>query len=286
MNVLNFLEEKKIKETYNFLTSYLPENINTGIIFGSFLNKCSNFLKLKNKIEIPYKKIPNMPLPSVIGHDRILIYGEIEGKKIIIFGGRCHLYEGSGFSDVIYPVLILKKFLAKNLIVTNSAGGINPEFCEDDLMLISDHINFMFENPFFGYKYNEKYDYFLDMNCPYSTKLTEIAKKSASEIKINIKEGIYAGVKGPVLETRAEINMLRKLGADAVGMSTIPEVTTGNYFNINILGISHIRNIAANHRTNKGIKENNKFSHTKGRDKELFIGKKLADLIEIILKKA
>lgn len=288
MDILNFLKEKKFKETQKFLAINLPETIDTGIILGSFLNKSADFLNLKNKIKIPYKKIPNMPIPSVIGHDPALIYGMSDNKNILIFGGRCHLYEGADFADIIYPVSILKSFSAQNIIITNSAGGINPEFHEDDFMLITDQINFMFENPLYGHKYTEKNDYFLDMSSCYNTELIEKTKKAAQKIKMKIVDGIYAGVRGPVLETRSEISMLLKLGADAVGMSTIPEVIMSNFYGLSVLGISHIRNMATGKsrgRLSVLQKNDSKFSHSDGLAKELNIGKKLAQLLEIILKK-
>jgi len=291
MSVASFLKNTRINKAHRFLSSYLPSRLDIGIIFGSFLNKSIDFIPLKNKKELNFKEIPYMPIPSVLGHKNQLVYGELFGKKILIFGGRCHLYEGYSVQDVVYPIFILNKFLAKNIIITNSAGGINPKFCEDDIMIIKDHINLMLENPFFGYRYDINYDYFVDMSSPYSEKLIEIAKSASNKIGLDIKTGVYAGVKGPVLETKAEINMLYKVGADAVGMSTVPEVIMANYFNISVLGLSHITNIASSthepklEKNTSGDKDN-KFKHARGLDKEFYVGKMFAKLIEKILEKA
>lgn len=282
-----FLEEEKFKETCSYLSYYIPEKIDSGLILGSFLNRCIEFLPLQSKITLNISDIPHMSVPSIPGHGKFIVYGKLENKNILIFSGRLHLYEGCDIKEVVYPVNLLSNFLTDNLIITNSAGGINPEFAEDDIMIIKDHINLMFDNPFFGNKYSRQHDYFVDMSCPYHKKLSGIAKEAAEGIGFKLKKGIYAGVKGPVLETRAEIDAFRKLGADAVGMSTVPEVIMANFLKINVLGLSHIRNIA---RLNQPEFENKnkekKFSHSEGLKKEIFIGKRFAKLIEIILKKA
>ena len=282
-----FLEEEKFKETCSDLSSYIPEKIDSGLILGSFLTSCIEFLPLQSKITLNISDIPHMSVPSIPGHGKFIVYGKLENKNILIFSGRLHLYEGYDIKEVVYPVNLLSNFLTDNLIITNSAGGINPEFTEDDIMIIEDHINLMFDNPFFGNKYSRQHDYFVDMSCPYDKKLSGIAKEAGEGIGFKLKTGIYAGVKGPVLETRAEIDAFRKLGVDAVGMSTIPEVIMANFLKINVLGLSHIRNIARSNQPEfENKKKEKKFSHPDGFKKEIFIGKRFAKLIEIILKKA
>lgn len=282
-----FLEEEKFKETCSDLSSYIPEKIDSGLILGSFLTSCIEFLPLQSKITINISDIRHMSVPSIPGHGKFIVYGKLENKNILIFSGRLHLYEGYDIKEVVYPVNLLSNFLTDNLIITNSAGGINPEFTEDDIMIIEDHINLMFDNPFFGNKYSSQHDYFVDMSCPYNKKLAGIAKEAGEGIGFKLKTGIYAGVKGPVLETRAEIDAFRKLGVDAVGMSTIPEVIMANFLKINVLGLSHIRNIARSNQPEfENKKKEKKFSHPDGFKKEIFIGKRFAKLIEIILKKA
>jgi len=287
MSKSTFLEEEKFKKTYSYLSSYIPEKIDFGLILGSFLNRCIEFLPLQSKITINISDIPHMSVPSIPGHGKFIAYGKLENKNILIFSGRLHLYEGYDIKEVVYPVNLLSNFLTDNLIITNSAGGINPKFAEDNIMIIEDHINLMFDNPFFGNKYSRQHDYFVDMSCPYDKKLSGIAKEAAEGIGFKLKKGIYAGVKGPVLETNAEIECLRKLGADAVGMSTIPEVIMANFLKIKVLGLSHIRNIARPNQPEFKNKNNGKkFSHTEGLKKEIFIGKMFAKLVENILKKA
>src|SRR4030042_5801087 len=284
MNEPAFLKKEKIKETCSYLHSYIPEKINFGLILGSFLSRCIEFLPLQNKITLDISDIPHMSVPSIPGHGKSIVYGKLGNKNILIFCGRLHLYEGYNIEDVVYPVNLLSNLSADNLVITNSAGGINPSFNEDDIMIIKDHINFMFDNPFFGSKYNRQYDYFVDMSYPYDKKLISIANKTAKDIGLELKTGIYIGVKGPVLETKAEIGAFRKLGADAVGMSTVPEVIMANFLHIKVLGLSHIRNVAEKHLT--GSKKEKKFSHYEGLKKEIFIGKRFAKLIENIFKKA
>jgi len=272
-----FPKKEKIKKTISYLNSYIPDKVDFGLILGSFLSRCVEFLPLRNKITLNISDIPHMLTPAIPGHRKTIIYGEIKNKKILIFCGRLHLYEGYHIKEVVYPVSLLAGLSAENLIITNSSGGINPLFNPDDIMIIKDHINFMFNNPFFGNKYNSEYDYFVDMSCPYDKELIATAKKAAKCSGFNIKTGVYAGVMGPILETKAEIKFLRKLGADAVGMSTVPEVIMANFFKIKVLGLSHIRNIAV-----QSNQSNKKFVHINGLKKEFFIGEKFAKLIENI----
>jgi len=280
-----FQINKRLKETYDYLSTYdIPQRIDFGLILGSFLEKCIEFLHLQDKITLEIANVPNMLVPKIPGHGRIIVYGKLENKSILIFCGRLHLYEGYDMREVVYPVSLLSYLSASNLIVTNSAGGINPEFVEDDIMVIKDHINLMADNPFFGSMYDNRHDYFIDMSCPYDKRLMDIAIKSEKYTGSRLKQGIYAGVKGPILETNAEINAMRKLGIDAVGMSTVPEVIMANFLKIKVLGFSHIRNIAGRKRSVPG--NDMKFSHFEGYKKEIFIGEKLAKLIENILKKA
>jgi purine-nucleoside phosphorylase len=280
-----FQINKRLKETYDYLSTFdIPQKVDFGLILGSFLEKCIEFLPLQDKITLEMANVPHMLVPKIPGHGRTIVCGKLENKTILIFCGRLHLYEGYDMREVVYPVSLLSHLSAANLIVTNSAGGINPGFAEDDIMIIKDHINLMADNPFFGSKYDTRHDYFIDMSCPYDKRLTDIAIKSEKDTSLRLKQGIYAGVKGPVLETNAEINAMRKLGIDAVGMSTVPEVTMANFLKIKVLGLSHIRNIAGHKRSASG--NNMKFSHIEGYKKEIFIGEKLAKLIVNILKKA
>ncbi len=285
MNESTLQTKKRLKETYEYLDARdIPKRIDFGLILGSFLRKCIKFLPLQNKIILEIADIPHMSAPKIPGHGKTIVYGKLENKSILIFCGRLHLYEGYDIKEVVYPVSLLSYLSAANLIVTNSAGGINPGFAEDDIMIIKDHINLMADNPFFGSAYDIEHDYFIDMSCPYDKKLSDIALKSEKDSGLRLKKGVYACVKGPVLETNAEINAIRKLGADAVGMSTVPEVVMANFLKMKVLGLSHIRNIAGQKKSASG--KDMKFSHSEGYTKEIFISEKLAKLIENILKKA
>src|SRR4030065_2426026 len=276
-----FQINKRLKETYNYLRTYdIPQRIDFGLMLGSFLEKCIEFLPLQDKITLEIANVPNMPVPEIPGHGRTIVYGKLENKSILIFCGSAHLYEGYDMREVVYPVSLLSYLSAANLIVTNSAGGINPGFAKDDIMVIKDHINLMADNPFFGSIYDTRHDYFIDMSYPYDKRLMDLTIKSEKDAGFRLKQGIYAGVKGPILETKADINAMLKLGIDAVGMSTVPEVIMANFLKIKVLGLSHIRNITG-HRYS--ISRNNmKFSHSEGFKKETFIGEKLAKLIENI----
>ncbi|MFA5014938.1 MAG: purine-nucleoside phosphorylase [Actinomycetota bacterium] len=285
MNESAFQIKKRLKETYDYLSARdIPQRIDFGLILGSFLEKSIKFLPLQNKITLEIADVPHMSAPKIPGHGKTIVYGNLENKNILIFCGRLHLYEGYDIKEVVYPVSLLSYLSAANLIVTNSAGGINPGFAEDDIMIIRDHINLMADNPFFGSKFDMEHDYFIDMSCPYDKKLSDIAFKSEKDSGLRLKKGVYAGVKGPILETDAEINAMRKLGADAVGMSTVPEVIMANFLKIKVLGLSHIRNIAGLKKSASG--KDKKFNHSDGYAKEIFISEKLAKLIENILKKA
>ncbi len=285
MNEPTLQTQKRLNETCDYLSSRgIPLKIDFGLILGSFLEKCIKFLPIQNKITLERADIPHMSTPKIPGHGKTIVYGKLENKSILIFCGRLHLYEGYDMKEVVYPVSLLSYLSAANLIVTNSAGGINPGFAEDDIMIIKDQINLMADNPFFGSEYDMEHDYFIDMSCPYDKRLSDIAIESEKDSGLRLKKGVYAGVKGPILETNAEINAIRKLGADAVGMSTVQEVIMANFLKIKVLGLSHIRNIAGQKSSASG--KDKKFSHSEGYAKEIFISEKLAKLIENILKKA
>ncbi len=287
MNEPAFVEREKLKKTCNYLYSHIPRKIDYGLILGSFLHRCTEFLPLQSKVILNINDIPHMSVPTVPGHKKNIIYGKLENKNILIFPGRLHLYEGYSVKKIVYPVNLLANFFVDNMIITNSAGGINPGFAEDDIMIIKDHINFMFDNPFFGHKYSKGYDYFVDMSHPYDKNLVIAANKAAQDTGLNLRTGIYAGVKGPILETRAEIDILYKLGADAVGMSTILEVIMANFLKIKVLGLSHIRNITKSSQPYFKHSDNNRnYNHLNGSKKEIILGKRFAKLIENIVKKA
>ncbi|MDD3151129.1 MAG: purine-nucleoside phosphorylase [Candidatus Gastranaerophilales bacterium] len=231
--------EKSI-EYINWKSSNFQPEI--GLILGSGLGDIAN--EIKGTI-VPYSKIPEFETSTVEGHAGQLVLGEFCNKKVIAMQGRYHFYEGHSLQTVTYPVKIMKKLGVKTLIVTNAAGGVNKDFYPGDLMIITDHINLLGSNPLIGENDKSLGERFPDMSNAYDKNLISLAEKIAKKLKIKTQKGVYAGLTGPSYETPAEIRMLRILGADAVGMSTVPEVIVANHMKMNVLGISCITNMAA-----------------------------------------
>lgn len=213
----------------------------TGIILGSGLGELAQEI---DGVSIPYSDIPGFRTSSVQGHEGSLVVGNLCGKTVVAMKGRFHFYEGHSMSDVIFPIRVMKLLGIEQLIVTNAAGGVNTGFKPGDLMLIKDHINMLGTNPLIGKNFDELGPRFPDMSQAYNKDLLRIAKKVANELGVEVREGVYTAVTGPCYETPAEVRMLRTLGTDAVGMSTVPEVITANHMRIKVLGISCITNMA------------------------------------------
>jgi purine-nucleoside phosphorylase len=198
----------------------------------------------QNAVSIPTSTIPNYPVSTVSGHAGRWVFGEIEGKPILLMQGRIHTYEGYPISRVAFPVHLMAELGVKKLIVTNAAGGVNPLFKPGDLMLIDDQINLMFANPLRGQHEPKWGPRWPDMSDPYSRELQEVAMNVARELHIPLRRGVLLASKGPSYESAAEVQMARRLGADALTMSTVPEVITAVYRRMNVLGISCITNLA------------------------------------------
>lgn len=230
-NTIAFLKQK----TNNFK----PE---IGIILGSGLGELADEYC---DYAVPYNDIPNFVKSTVKGHKGRLVFADIKGKKVVMMQGRNHFYEGHSMKDITYPIRVMKNLGVKTLILTNAAGAVNESYRPSDLMLITDHINFMGTNPLIGPNDETLGERFPDMTEVYKKPLIELAEKCAEKLGINIQKGVYWANSGPAYETPAEINMIRKLGGDAVGMSTVPEAIMANYCGINILGISCITNAAS-----------------------------------------
>lgn len=230
-NTLKFIKEK--------IGNFQPE---IGIILGSGLGELADCYC---DIAIPYSDIPNFIKSGVQGHKGRLVLAQINSKKVIMMQGRNHFYEGHSMQEITYPVKVMKKLGIKTLILTNAAGAVNETFKPADLMLITDHINFMGANPLVGANDSELGERFPDMTEIYNKNLRDIAKVCAKEMDIDLKEGVYFANSGPSYETPAEIKMARILGADAVGMSTVPEAIVANYCGMKVLGISCISNAAS-----------------------------------------
>ncbi len=232
----------KVMETIEFLrgvTEYKPK---IAIILGSGLGDLVNFIEEKTEIE--YKDIPNFPVSTVEGHDGKLVFGKIGEVEVLAMKGRFHFYEGYHMKEVTYPMYVMKQLGIEKLIVSNAAGGSNDTFDPGTLMLITDHINNFGTNPLIGKNDNRFGPRFPDMTETYKIYLRDLAKEVASELKISYREGVYVGNTGPTYETGAEVMACVRMGGDAVGMSTVPEVIVANYLGIDVLGISCITNMA------------------------------------------
>jgi purine-nucleoside phosphorylase len=229
---------KQIEECTVFLSC---ENITAptiGIVLGTGLGSLIDNITIEKSI--PYSDIPNFPIATVEFHKGQLIYGTIGDKKILVMQGRYHYYEGYSMQQITFPVRIMKKLGIQNLLLSNAAGGINHEFKKGDLVLIDDHINLLPENPLRGLNDAAFGNRFVDMCCPYDTRLNEELNSAAKHLSITLKNGIYAAVSGPNLETRAEYRYIRSIGADMVGMSTVPEVIVANHIGLKCAAISVI----------------------------------------------
>lgn len=232
-----------MKETLDYIKNntdnFQPE---IGIILGSGLGE---FADEHCDIALNYSDIPNFVKSTVQGHKGRLVFAKINGKNIVMMQGRNHFYEGHSMSEITYPVKVMKHLGVKTLILTNAAGATHTNFKAGDLMLITDHINFTGTNPLIGKNDDSLGTRFPDMSEVYKKDLINIAQKTAKELGIDIKKGIYMATTGPSYETPAEIRMAKILGADAVGMSTVPEAIVANYCGMNVLGISCISNYAS-----------------------------------------
>ena len=233
----------RIQDAVDYLRTRIDGKPQIGIILGSGLGPLVNVLE--QTVEIDYKDIPGFPETTVPGHAGKLVYGILGGKQVLVMKGRFHFYEGYDISQVIFHIRVFRKLGIENLLVTNAAGGINSDFKPGDLMLITDHISLFAPSPLRGKNLDEFGTRFPDMCGVYNTTLIETAKKAAAKEGFDMKEGVYAFAQGPMFETPAEITALRVLGADAVGMSTVPEVITARHSGMKVLGISCITNMAA-----------------------------------------
>ena len=239
-------------ESVNYIKSKIDKIPETAVVLGSGYSDLIN--NIKEKTVIKYQNIPNFQKTTVHGHSGEMIFSEIDNKEVIFMAGRFHLYEGHSMQEVTYYVRVLKLLGVKNLILTNAAGGVNENYNVGDLVVITDHIKLALDSPLFGKNDKSFGERFFDMTESYDKKLIETAKEAFLKNNTEFKTGVYALMGGPQFETPAEIKMLKILGADMVGMSTIPEVITARHAGINVLGISLISNMAA------GISQN-KLSH-------------------------
>jgi purine-nucleoside phosphorylase len=232
---------QKINEAVDYIQSAYNNKPSVGIVLGSGLGSFTS--EIKAKFEISYTDIPHFPVSTVEGHSGKLIFGELSGKKVVAMAGRFHYYEGYSTQEVVFPIRVLKYLGIETLLISNAAGGTNTGFRVGDLMIIKDHISLFTLNPLIGS--NEKYfgPRFPDMSEPYKKYLMAMAKDIALENDINLKEGIYLGVTGPTFETRAEYQMINRLGGDAVGMSTVQEVIAAVHLGLPVFAMSVITDV-------------------------------------------
>ncbi|ETI69840.1 purine-nucleoside phosphorylase [Neobacillus vireti] len=237
------MNTEKIQNAAGFLKEKYANTPKIGLILGSGLGVLAD--EIENPVKIPYNEIPDFPISTVEGHAGQLVFGVLNGVEVVAMQGRFHFYEGYSMDKVTFPVRVMKELGVDMLIVTNAAGGVNESFEPGDLMLITDHINNMGTNPLIGPNDSRHGVRFPDMSEAYTKDLRAAARESAARLNINVKEGVYFGNPGPVYETPAEIRMIRGMGGDAVGMSTVPEVIVARHSGMKVLGISCISNMAA-----------------------------------------
>ena len=241
----NFISLAQIDDAVLTIKKQISIQPIVGIILGSGLNGLAD--SVQAPVRIPYSAIPNFPVSTVHGHVGQFVIGELEGKPVLVMQGRIHYYEGYTMGQVTLPVRVMQRMGIPNMIVTNAAGGVHPDFQPGDVMLITDQLNLMGMsglNPLMGPNLDEIGTRFPDMSQPYDRVYCDLARKIAKENGITLREGIYAGLSGPSFESPADLRFLRGAGADAVGMSTVPEVIIARHGNMRVLGLSGISNKA------------------------------------------
>jgi purine-nucleoside phosphorylase len=232
---------QKLQEATSFLKPFAKNNPIIAVVLGSGLGNFTKELTVEK--EIDYEEIPHFPVSTVEGHHGRLIFGSIAGKPIIAMAGRFHFYEGYSPDEVVFPIRVLKMLGIQTLLISNAAGGVDPQLKVGDLMIITDHISMAIKNPLLGKNDDRLGPRFPDMSEPYKRTLIAKAKEIAKQNNIEIKEGVYFGVTGPTFETRAEYKMIHALGGDAVGMSTVQEVIAAAHIGLDVFAMSVITDI-------------------------------------------
>lgn len=227
---------EQIKESAAFIEQQGVEKPQVGIILGTGLGRLVSSIQIIK--EIDYASIPNFPVSTVESHKGKLIYGKLEGKKVLAMQGRFHYYEGYSMQQITLPVRVMKLLGVQQLLISNAAGAVNLNYKKGSLMLLDDHINLLPENPLTGKNINELGPRFPDMSQPFDKNINQLLKKTAKENNVTLHEGVYTSVPGPNLETRAEYRYIKLIGGDAVGMSTVPEVIVANHMNLPCAAVS------------------------------------------------
>ena len=229
---------EQVQETVSYINGKIDFTPEYGVILGSGLGSFTEEIKVE--YTLPYNEIPNFPVSTVLGHKGALVFGTIGEKKVVAMQGRFHYYEGYSMTEVTFPVRVMKFLGVQKLVVSNASGGVNPNYKVGSIVIIKDHINMTPEHPLRG-KNDERFGpRFVNMSEPYSRKMIAKAKEIALDLNIEVFDGIYYGLQGPTFETLAEYRMVKILGADCVGMSTVPEVIVARHMDVETFGISVI----------------------------------------------
>lgn len=232
----------ELRQHINEAVAYIRKHTRTiprvGIILGTGLGGLAR--EIRKEVALDYGDIPHFPRSTVESHQGRLIFGTLGGKKVVAMQGRVHYYEGYTMQQIVFPVRVMSGLGVKTLVISNAAGGLNPQLHPTELMLVTDHINLLGDNPLIGPNDDSLGPRFPDMSEPYSRRLIQLAEEVALDLKIKLQKGVYVAVTGPNLETRAEYRFLRMIGGDAVGMSTVPEVIAAVHLGMKVLGISII----------------------------------------------
>ena len=235
---------ERLQEASEYVKGQIgPEPVAIGMILGSGLGALAD--ELEDAIAVPYADIPHFPTSTVKGHAGRLVAGQLGGKRVLVMQGRFHYYEGYGMATVVFPVQMMHMLGIENLLVTNAAGCVNAQWQAGDLMLISDHLKLIGDNPLRGPNLDALGERFFDMSDAYTKSLRVLARAQAKKLGLTLREGVYQLFTGPSFETPAEVRFARLCGADAVGMSTVPEVIAARHAGMNVLGISCLTNMAA-----------------------------------------
>ncbi|HYC40029.1 MAG TPA: purine-nucleoside phosphorylase [Chitinophagaceae bacterium] len=240
---------KDLEETAKFLRKQYKRIPQIGIVLGSGLGKFTGEIEVEK--EVPYGDIPHFPVSTVEGHSGRLIFGKLGGKTVVAMAGRFHYYEGYRPQDVVFPIRVMKLLGVQTLLLSNAAGGVNPDFQVGDIMIITDHISFFTLNPLVGENIRQFGPRFPDMSEPYKKELIVKAKQIAAENEIDVKEGVYVAVTGPTFETHAEYRMINVIGGDVVGMSTVQESIVANHMGMDVFAVSVVTDIGIRETDNK-----------------------------------
>jgi len=232
---------EKIKSTAEYISNRLSMNAPIGIVLGTGLGKLAD--EIEEARELPYTDIPDFPQSTVEGHDGRFIHGKIGGKEVLAMKGRFHYYEGYSMNQVVLPIRVMHFLGVKQLILSNASGGMNPEYQVGDIVLLKDHINLFPDNPLLGPNQNELGPRFPDMSEPYDHQMIKVIKTCADQLNLKLHTGVYAGVSGPCFETPAEYKYLRIIGADVVGMSTVPENIAAKHLGMRVAALSVVTDL-------------------------------------------